>query len=227
MFILSPCSGFIFTLLQNYRYERGTNYQVIRLPMHHLRDSQGIFSTKIPSSVAFGIGVLLFFMPFVDIKCNSMTLQKVTGVQLATGFEVKGPGSDNSLVGDFNKMDNDKIEVNTKGEKNDPNIFALFALGLGVIAFVLCLLDSKGSITGAVITGALASAALIGAMIDIKRKVNLDIPEMTNKARDAGGLDRFGDDMYISIGFTAWFFIAVLAFIAATWICYRRMQTIK
>ena len=61
----------------------------------------GIFGTKIPSSVAFGIGVLLFFMPFVDIKCNSMTLQKVTGAQLATGFEIKGPGSDNSLVGDF------------------------------------------------------------------------------------------------------------------------------
>ena len=50
----------------------------------------GIFGTKIPSSVAFGIGVLLFFMPFVDIKCNTMTLQTVSGVQLATGFEVKG-----------------------------------------------------------------------------------------------------------------------------------------
>ena len=46
-----------------------------------------------------------------------MTLQKVTGVQLATGFEVKGPGSDNSLVGDFNKMDNDKADVDAKGKK--------------------------------------------------------------------------------------------------------------
>ena len=77
-----------------------------------------------------------------------MTLQKVTGVQLATGFEVKGPGSDNSLVGDFKKMDNDKNEVNSKGEKNDPNILALVALGLGVIAFVLSLVDSKGAISG-------------------------------------------------------------------------------
>jgi hypothetical protein len=187
-----------------------------------------IFSTKIPASVAFGIGVLLFFMPFVDIKCNSMTLQKVTGVQLATGFEVKGPGSDNSLVGDFDKMDDDKMEVNTGVEKNDPNTFALVALGLGVMAFVLTLVDSKGSISGAVITGALASAALIGAMIDIKRKVRLDIPEITNKARDSGGLGRFSDkDVFISIDFTAWFYIAILAFIAATWLCYRRLQTIK
>ena len=187
----------------------------------------GIFNTKIPSSVAFGIGVLLFFMPFVDIKCNSMTLQKVTGAQLATGFEIKGPGSDNSLVGDFNKMDNDKTDVDTKGGKNDPNAFALIALVLGVIAFVLSLLHSKGAITGGVITGALAAAALIGAMIDIKRKVRLDIPEMTNKARDTVGPGRLGNDMYISIDFTAWFYLAILAFIAATWICYRRMQTIK
>jgi len=188
----------------------------------------GIFGTKIPASVAFGIGILLFLMPFVDIKCNSMTLQKVTGVQLATGFEVKGPGSDNSLVGDFKKMDSDKAEVNIKGERNDPNIFALIAFGLGIIAFVLSLLDSKRSVSGAAITGALAAAALIGAMIDIKRKLKLDIPEMTNRARDTGGLGRFGnDDVFISIDFTAWFYIAILAFIAAAWFCYRRMQIIK
>jgi hypothetical protein len=186
-----------------------------------------IFSTKIPSSVAFGIGILLFFMPFVDIKCNSMTLQKVTGVQLATGFEVKGPGSDNSLVGDFNKMDNDKADVDAKGKKNDPNAFALIALGLAVIAFVLSLLHSKEAITGGVITGALGAAALIGAMIDLKRKVSLDIPEMVNKARVTVGPDRLGNDLYISIGFTAWFYLSILAFITATWFCYRRMQTMK
>jgi hypothetical protein len=188
----------------------------------------GIFNTKIPSTVAFGIGILLFFMPFVDIKCNSMTLQKVTGVQLATGFEVKGPGSDDSLEGDLNKMGNDEIEVNKEGETNDPNVFALVALGLGIIGLVLSLLDNKGAATIAVITGALATAALIGAMIDIKRKVRLDIPEITNKARNTGGLGRFSDkDVFISIDFTAWFYIAILAFIAATWLCYRRLQTIK
>jgi len=187
----------------------------------------GIFSTKIPSSVAFGIGVLLFFMPFVDIRCNSMTLQKVTGMQLATGFEVKGPGSDNSLVGDFNKMDNDKADVDTKSEKNDPNAFALIALGLGVIAFVLSLLHRKEAITSGVITGALGAAALIGAMIDLKRKVSLDIPDMVNKARVAAGQDRLGNELYISIGFTAWFYLSIFAFIAATWFCYRRMQTMK
>ena len=97
----------------------------------------GIFGTKIPSSVAFGIGVLLFFMPFIDIKCNNLTLQTVTGVQLATGFEIKGPGSDNSLVGNLEKIDKDNTSAIRKGEKKEANMFTLAALGLGIIGLVI------------------------------------------------------------------------------------------
>ena len=183
-----------------------------------------IFTTKIPSTVTFGVGILLFFMPFVDIKCNSMTLQKVTGVQLATGFEIKGPGSDNTLVGDFERMNDRQVDANVKQGKNDPNVFALLALALGIIAFVLSLVDSKKSLTAAVITGALSVAALMGAMIDIKRKVQVDIPEIMSSSRDSVNT---GKDMYISIDFTPWFYIATLALAAATWFCYRRMQAIK
>ena len=184
----------------------------------------GIFTTKIPSAVTFGVGILLFFMPFIDIRCNSITLQKVTGVELATGFVIKGPGSDNTVVGDFERMDDKKVEAHFREGKNDPNKFALIALAMGVLAFILSLFDSKRALNGAVITGALAVAALIGAMIDIKRKVQVDVPEIINSSADSA---KAKNDMYISIGFTAWFYIATLAIIAATWLCYRRMQTIK
>ena len=56
----------------------------------------GIFATKIPSSVVLGIAILLFFLPFVDVKCNTMSLQTVSGFELATGFEIKKTDSDNS-----------------------------------------------------------------------------------------------------------------------------------
>jgi len=184
----------------------------------------GIFSTKIPSAVTFGVGILLFFMPFIDIKCNSITLQKVTGVELATGFEIKGPGSDNTVVGDFERMDNKKVEAHFREGKNDPNLFTLIALALGLLAFIFSLFDSKRALNGAVITGALAVAALIGAMIDIKRKVQVDVPEIINSSADSA---KAKNDMYISIDFTAWFYIATLAFIAATLLCYRRMQGMK
>lgn len=181
----------------------------------------GIFGTKIPSSVAFGIGVLLFFMPFIDIKCNTMTLQTVSGVQLATGFEIKG-GSDNSLFGGLEKLDND-VKVNTR-EKKDPNLFALAALGLGIISFVLALINSKGSMTIGVITGTLSVAALIGTLIDIKKQLKLDLPEINNRARGSGTLDGFGDGMYIAVDFTPWFYIAVIAFALGAWFCYKRIQ---
>ena len=189
----------------------------------------GIFGTKIPSSVAFGIGVLLFFMPFIDIRCNNMTLQKVTGVQLATGFEVKGPGSDNSLVGSFEKMDRDDSRLARKGGKNDPNMLALVALALGSIGLVLSLFDKKGGVTGGVITGALAVVALIATLIDIKRKVKMDMPEFGNKAGNASETDfeKLGDSMYLAVDFTPWFYIAVIAFAAGAWFCYRRMQAGK
>ena len=185
---------------------------------------QQIFTTKIPGAVAFGVGILLFFMPFVDIKCNSMTLQKVTGVQLATGFEIKGPGSDNTLVGDFDRMNDKNVEANVREGKNDPNMFALIALALGVAAFVLSLIDGKRTLTTGVIAGALSVAALFGTMIDIKRKVQVDIPEIMSRSADSA---KAGNDMYISIDFTAWFYIATLAFITATWFCYRRLQAIR
>jgi len=180
----------------------------------------GIFTTKIPSAVTFGIGILLFFMPFVDIKCNSITLQKVTGAELATGFEIKGPGSDNTVVGDFERMDDNKGDVHFREGRNDPNIFALVALAMAVFAFIFSLIDSKKGLTGAVITGSLTVAALIGAMIDIKRKVEVQVPEIINSSKAK-------NDIYISIHFTAWFYIATLAIITATWFCYRRMQSRK
>ena len=189
----------------------------------------GIFGTKIPASVAFGIGVLLFFMPFIDIKCNNMTLQTVTGAQLATGFEIKGPGSDNSLVGSFEKMDTDDNKINRRGEKREATLFAMAALGLGIIGLVLSFLDKKGGLTGGVITGILGVAALIATLIDIKRKVKMDMPELGNKTRSTGAtdFDKLGDSMYIAVDFTPWFYIAVIAFAAGAWFCYKRMQLSK
>ena len=189
----------------------------------------GIFGTKIPSSVAFGIAVLLFFMPFIDIKCNNMTLQTVTGAQLATGFEIKGPGSDNSLVGSFEKMDTDDNKINRRGEKREANLFAMAALGLGIIGLVLSFLDKKGGLTGGVITGILGVVALIATLIDIKRKVKMDMPELGNKTRNTGttDFDKLGDSMYIAVDFTPWFYIAVIAFAAGAWFCYKRMQLSK
>ncbi len=168
----------------------------------------GIFGTKIPSSVAFIVAILLFFLPFVDIKCNNMSLQKISGIELATGFNIKTPGSNNSLF--------DTVEKSTaaKGEKKDPYIYALVALALGVGGLLLSLINKKTTAVGGIIMGALGTAAMIGMMIDIKSDI---------KGEGIGG----EEGVKVAVDFTIWFYMSVIAFLAAAFFSYRRMRSEK
>ena len=170
----------------------------------------GVFGTKIPSSIAFAIGVLLFFLPFIDIKCNNMSLQKVNGVELATGFHIKGPDSNDSFAGTFeNSTDNNKLKK--KEDRKDPNVFALAALVLGVAGFLLSMLNNKAGAGGGLVTGALATVAMIGLLIDIKADIN---DQLLGKE----------PDISIAVEFTAWFFLSLLSFLAAAYFSYRRWK---
>ena len=191
----------------------------------------GMFGTKIPSSVAFVVGVLLFFMPFVDIKCNGTSLQTISGVQLATGFKMKNNSTDNSFLNDVktDKVDETITKATTKTDKKEPNLYAMIALGLGVFGLILSFTNAKAAIGGAMITGIASAGALIGMMLDVKKKAKLDIPGTGDKSTgtDSLGLDKLGDNLKITVEFTPWFYIAVIAFLAAAFFCYKRMSASK
>lgn len=196
----------------------------------------GLFGTKMPSTVAFAVAVLLFLMPFIDIKCNNMSLQQVSGLQLATGFKMKNNSSDNSFLNDIktDRVDDTITKATTKTDKKDPNMYALIALGLGVLGLLLSFTNAKAALGGAMVTGVASAGALIGMMLDIKKKVKLDMPDMSDKTPDndvGNTIDKIGDKMNdltdkmnISVEFTPWFYIAVLAFLAAAFFCYKRMS---
>jgi hypothetical protein len=197
--------------------------------------SPGVFGTKIPSSVAFAIAILLFFLPFIDIKCNNMSLQQVSGFQLATGFQMKNKSSDSPLFNDFksNEADQQITKSTTGTDKKDPNLFAMVALGLGVLGLLLSFTKAKASLGLSMFTGILAVAAMIGLMIDIKKKVKIDMPGSGRQSSgdDVLGLNKLGqevgDKMNISVDFTLWFYVAIIAFLAAAFFCYKRMQVAK
>ncbi len=193
-------------------------------------------ATRMPSVVAYLVAVLLFFMPFIDIKCNNMSLQTVSGLQLATGFKMKNNSSDNSF---FNDMKTDRVDetitkTTTKTDKKDPNLFALVALGLGVLGLLLSFTNVRAAVGAAIVTGTGAAGALIGMMLDIKKKVKLEMPDTGGKSSESElgkGLENFGkelgDKMAITIDFTPWFYVAVVAFLAAAFLCYKRMSGMK
>lgn len=201
--------------------------------------SPGLFGTKMPSSVAFIVAVLLFLMPFIDIKCNNMSLQQVSGLQLATGFKMKNNSSDNSLFNDAktDKTDEAITKSTTNTDKKDPNLYALIALGLGILGLALSFTNAKAALGAAMVTGIGSAGALIGLMLDIKKKVKLDMPGTNTKTSDTdagSAMDKIGDKMSdltdkmnISVDFTPWFYIAVVAFLAAAFFCYKRMAAAK
>src|SRR5258705_891507 len=89
--------------------------------------SSGIFGTKIPSTVAFAVGVLLFLLPFSEIKCGSTTLANKSGLDITMGNEWKSIST-----GLFNRNDFQQKSLSaTKEQKGQTQNFAIAALGLG------------------------------------------------------------------------------------------------
>ena len=175
--------------------------------------SRGLFGSGIPVSIGFILGVLVFLMPFVEIKCNAMVIQSITGLELATGFKVKS-GNDDSLFGKLEDTSFGQKKVTPKGDIKDANMFALGALVLGVLGILVSFIKTKFGTSASFVLGLLSAAGLIGLMIDVSMEKKKEIPT-------AGQLD---PGTVISIDFTAWYFIAVLAFLVAAFFSYKRMK---
>jgi hypothetical protein len=177
--------------------------------------STGMFGGRIPSSVAFAVGILLFLLPFAEIKCGSSTIANQSGLGFAMGKEWKTAGS-NGMFGDELTKSSSSLD---KGEKGNTQIFAIAALALGVLGLLLSFANAKtGGGTG-IFTGILSAGALIGLMMDIKKNFNASMSnqaaEKTEQGSDILGFDKFGDtmnNMKPVLDFTPWFYVAVSHF---------------
>jgi hypothetical protein len=173
----------------------------------------GVFGTKIPSGVTFAICVLLFFLPFAEVKCNGSLFANNSGFGIASGKEWK---TNRGMFG------NDLGDSRTENQKNDPNVYAIIALTLGVIGLGLSLTNAKAAIGGAVISGVLSAGALVGLIFDLKKQVKGSIPVKTG-----GELGNRINDIKVTVEFTPWFYIAIIGFLTAAFFCYQRMRTMK
>jgi hypothetical protein len=190
--------------------------------------STGIFGTKIPSAVAFAVGILLFLLPFSEIKCGSTTLANKSGLDIALGNEWKAIGT-----GMFDKNDFQKKSLSTtKEQKGQTQIFAIVAIGLGVLGLLLSLGNAKAAAGGGGLVGLLSAGALIALMLDLKKNFNNSLAneaiDKTKEGTDSSGFDKIGEsinNIKPMLNFTPWFYIAVIAFLAAALFCYMRMRS--
>ena len=57
------------------------------VPVASSTSSTGLFGTKIPSNIAFPLAILLFLLPFAEIRCNGTGVASNTGLGIVNGAE--------------------------------------------------------------------------------------------------------------------------------------------
>jgi len=190
----------------------------------------GVFGTKIPSVVAFAAAVLLFLLPFSEIKCGGTVLANKSGLDIAMKKDWKPVNS-----GMFGKKDlTDMTTKSNTEEKGISWIFGIAALGLGILGLLLSFSKAKAGISAGLVSGVLSAVALIGMMIQIKKEFNDSIAksamDTTQQDSDSLGFNKLGDTLNNAkptLDFTPWFYVAIIAFLAAAFFCYKRMQSVR
>jgi hypothetical protein len=172
------------------------------------------FRKKHTSSVAYLVGLLLFFLPFVQIKCNDMPFAENTGMGLAFGVDYKVTNSLNSPEESSGKKVRTEISTTEKGKMY---VLALLALVLGVVGLGISLSKMRSGPSANRIIGILAALCMIALMFQI----SADVKGESNKPDRVGD---FTDAVRVSVDYTFWFYLSVCSFLAAAFFSYKHKQ---
>ena len=173
------------------------------------------FRKKHTSSVAYLVGLLLFFLPFVQIKCNDMPFAENTGLGLAFGTDYKVTNGLNPLQGGLGNQDGE--ETVPSKEKGKMYVLALLALVSGLAGLGISLSNMRSGPAVNVAVGILAALCLITLMFQI----SADVKGETNKP---DRVSDFTDAVKVSVNYTFWFYLSVCSFFAAAFFSYKHKQ---
>jgi hypothetical protein len=172
------------------------------------------FQNKRTTPVAYLVAILLFFLPFVQIKCNNMPFAENTGVGLAFGTDYKVTGQMSPFQ---NFGNNSNAEANTSREKGKMYVLALAALLLGVAGLLISLSANRSRSSITMVVALLAALSLIIVMIQINADVKSEVrePDQVNAVSDA---------VRVTVDYTLWFYLSVCSFLAAAFFSYKHKQ---
>ena len=173
------------------------------VPVPPTTPAAGVFGTKIPSTLAFLLAIFLFLLPFAEIRCNGTAIANNTGLGIATGEEWKEVVTKNIFGNEFQS---NHSEHESKMEKQDPSIFAIAALALGVIGVLIAFLSPMGGGRFNLVVGTLAAVSLIAMLIDLRSKAK------SGNAVKSSDLD-FNPGAIVTVEGTPWFYFAIILFI--------------
>lgn len=179
--------------------------------------SRGLFGTGIPSTIAFTVALLIFLLPFAEIKCGGTTFMNKKGVDFALNKEwniaSKSMGED--LFKDGTKKPSNK-------EGTAP-IMVIVAMGMAVLGIFVSLIRSKSGALLTAVVGAAGVASLIGFMVMLKGWFDREMAkDAAEKAKDAAS--ELGN-VKLTLDFTIFFYVCLACFLVATILAFLRMQS--
>jgi hypothetical protein len=169
------------------------------------------FRKKHTTSVAYLAALLLFFLPFVQIKCNDLPFAENNGIGLALGRDYKVSSGWKDRLGGVSKS----AKVNK--ESGRMYVLALAAFIAGIVGFIISLsLGPKGATTN-IILGILSALALIIVMIQVTADVKQHARDPERSASDI-------EVVKVTADFTLWYYLSVCCFLAAAFFSYKHKR---
>jgi hypothetical protein len=188
-------------------------------PTATVSSDRGLFGSKIPPAATFIVAILLFLLPFAEIKCGNAAIANQTGIGFAMGQDWKA-------VGLFDQKDLEKKSTKEKTLGNS-QVIAIAVLVFVVLGLLLTLATSNGMVAAGF--AILSVGGLIYFMIDLKSSFNAsikkDVVDKTiDNSNDLGlnGITNSFNDMKPSLGFTPVFWILIIVLLAASFFSWQR-----
>ena len=176
--------------------------------------TNNFFRKRHTVTASFAVGILLFLLPFAELKCGSMTLAGNTGMGIALGTQwkvVMAGGAD-----DFMK----KAKESVKDEKENPlqagpNIFAIVSLVVAAIGLAFASSNQKHKAMAGMSAGILAALMLIAVMVQYKLAMK---SVLSDNSKDTMNINM---GMVLKVQFTMWYFLSLASFAAAAFFSYK------
>lgn len=180
-------------------------------------DLEKWFKMRYTSTAAFAVGILLFFLPFAEIRCNDTVIASNSGIGMATGQEWKMHGF--PQYGELTKTtgkEKQKDDRLSGGLRDWPNILTLVALLAGVAGLVISVSASRLRSVITMSAGILAAVMLIAMMIQL----NMEIKSPGKTSSDTEGFAQLGS-MLVKVSYTPWCYLAIAVFGLAALFGYK------
>lgn len=121
-------------------------------------------SRKVISPALFGIIVICFFLPWVNVSCQNYKIASISGIEFVTGKTLVDPQMFNQKFG----MQNFPSKKPSKQEKINPQLYVILALICIVAGIILSFVKGRiGSLTTSI-------AGVAGFILIILQKFKLE-----------------------------------------------------